>query len=194
MAKFARPPVERDRIGFSTGIAMVIDEDTESTSVWAFPVEAGLGVSFGDRYDLGFSVGHLMGTAEGNFALIDSDVRLGILHGVGLGLFASQDDQALLPQLTGGAFLQLGRRTPFFWGVKATRGFVVGTDTVAPTTFLTSTLGFLPRGRIKVVPELALQRANYTAINEDGEDDPTVNWTVVIGVTVMMHYFAPGML
>lgn len=188
MAKFARPPADRDRIGFSTGLGMHLD-DEEEASVYAFPVEAGMGVSLGDRYDLGFSVGNLIGTAEGNFALIDDDFRIGILHGLGLGLMATQDEQALLAQFTGGTFLQTGRRAAFFMGLKATRGLVVGTDVVPPTTFLTGTVGFLPSGRIKVVPEVALQRANWRA----GEPlEATTSWTVVIGVTVLLHYFTPG--
>lgn len=190
MAKFARPPADRDRIGFSTGLGMYID-DNEETSVYAFPVEAGLGISLGDRYDLGFSVGNLMGSAEGNFALIDGDFRLGILHGLGVGLVATQDDQSLLAQLTGGAFLQTGRRRAFFMGLKATRGFVVGSEAFRPTTFYTGTFGFLPSGRIKVVPELAIQRANWR--ESDDAPDSLVSWTVVIGVTVLLHYFAPGL-
>lgn len=189
MAKFARPPVDRDRIGFSTGLGMFID-DTEETSVYAFPVEAGLGISLGDRYDLGFSVGNLLGSAEGNFALIDGDLRLGILHGIGTGLVATQDEQSLLAQFTGGTVLQVGRRRAFFMGLKATRGIVIGSEQFRPTTFYTGTVGFLPSGRIKVVPELAIQRANWREV--DDAPEPTVSWTIVIGVTVLLHYYAPG--
>lgn len=189
MAKFARPPVDRDRIGFSTGLGMLIDND-EKASVYAFPVEAGLGITLGSRYDLGFSVGNLLGTAEGNFALIDGDVRLGILHGLGVGLVATQDEQSLLAQFTGGSVLQIGRRRAFFMGLKATRGVVVGSEAFRPTTFYTGSVGFLPTGRIKVIPEFALQRANWR--ESDDAADPTTSWAVVIGVTVMLHYFAPG--
>ncbi len=190
MAKFARPPVDRDRIGFSTGLGMLID-DNEESSVYAFPLEAGLGISLGDRYDLGFSVGNLLGSAEGNFALIDGDVRLGILHGLGTGLVATQDEQSLLAQFTGGTMLQIGRRRAFFMGLKATRGVVVGSEVFRPTTFLTGTVGFLPSGRIKVIPEFAIQRANWR--ESDDAIDVTKSWAIVIGVTVMLHYYAPGL-
>ena len=190
MAKFARPPVDRDRIGFSTGLGMLIDDD-EETSVYAFPVEAGLGVTLGERYDLGFSVGNLLGTAEGNFALLTGDLRLGILHGLGVGYVATETEQSLLAQFTGGAVLQIGRRRAFFSGVKATRGVVVGSEVFRPTTFYTGTVGFLPSGRLKVVPELAIQRANWR--ESDDAQDPTTSWAIVIGVTVLLHYYAPGL-
>ena len=188
MAKFARPPVDRDRIGFSTGLGMHINDD-EETSVYAFPVEAGLGLSLGDRYDLGFSVGQLLGSVEGNFAILDGDFRLGILHGMGGGLVATQEDQSLLAQFTGGTYLQAGRRRAFFMGLKATRGVVVGSEAFRPTTFYTGTVGFLPSGRMKFVPELAVQRSNWR--ETDDAPDSTTAWTVVIGVTLLLHYFAP---
>jgi hypothetical protein len=189
MAKFARPPADRDRIGFSTGLGMHINDD-EETAVFAFPLEAGLGISLGDRYDLGFSVGQLMGSAEGNFALLDGDLRIGLIHGLGAGLIADQQEQSLLAQFTGGMFLQTGRRRAFFLGLKATRGTVIGSEVVRPTTFVTGTLGFLPSGRIKVVPEIALQRANWRP--SDDAEESLKAWSVVIGVTLLLHYYAPG--
>jgi hypothetical protein len=188
MAKFARPPAQRNRIGFSTGLAMHIDPD-EDTSLYAFPVEAGLGASIGDRYDLGISFGQFLGTAEGNLALIDSDLRLGFIHGLGLGLLATDEDQSLLTQFTGGAFLQTGRRHAFFMGLKGTYGLVVGpSDAFSDTAFYTGTIGFLPSGRIKAIPELAIQNMRWKPA-----DEPLNAWTIVIGVTVMMHYLAPGL-
>ena len=189
MAKFVRPPEDRDRIGFSTGLGMHISDEEDAT-VFAFPAEAGLGISIGERYDLGFSVGNLLGTAEGNFALVDGNVRLGILHGLGLGLVTTQEDEALLAQVTGGTMLQVGRRRAFFTALKATRGLVVGSETFRPTTFFTGSVGFLPAGRIKVIPELAVQRANWREM--DDAEDSRHSWTIVIGVTLLMHYFAPG--
>lgn len=169
---------------------MHIDSD-EDASVYAFPVEGGIGVTLGDRYDLGFSVGQLLGSAEGNFAVIDGNVRLGLIHGLGLGLVATPDDQALLTQLTGGTLLQIGRRRAFFASLKGTYGAAVGSETLRPTTFYTATFGFLPSGRIKVVPELAIQRAAWHV--DADSPDPLEAWTFVIGVTVLMHYWVPGL-
>lgn len=191
MAKFARTETEQDRLGFSTGLGMYIDEE-EDPQVFAFPVEAGMGVSLGERYDLGFSVGNLLGTAEGNFAVIDSTWRLGLIHGLGLGLLTTQEEQALLTQFTGGAFVQTGRKRAFFMGIKATRGTVVGGESFRPTTFLTGTLGFMPEGRLKVIPEIAVQRSNWRAFDTmtDGPaDEVSQAYTIVIGVSVLHHYF-----
>lgn len=189
MAKFVRPPAERDRIGFSTGLGLHVSEEQEPI-VFAFPVEAGLGVSFGDRYDLGFSVGNLLGTVEGNFAVLDRELRLGIIHGVGAGLFATQDVQAVFAHFTGGAMLQVGRRRAFFSALKATRSLVIGTVyDPQPSTYFTGTIGFVPStGRIKVIPELAVQRSNWRDVESR---DPLASWTVVIGVTMLLHYYAP---
>jgi hypothetical protein len=186
MAKFARPPAQRNRLGFSSGVAMHIDPD-EDTSLYAFPVEGGLGASFGDRYDLGISFGPFLGTAEGNVALIDGDFRLGIIHGLGLGLIATDEDQSLVTQLTGGTFLQTGRRRAFFMGLKGTYGLTVGpSDTFEDAGIYTGTMGFLPSGRVKVIPELAVQNMRWEEASE-----PLSAWTVAIGVTVMIHYLAP---
>lgn len=189
MAKFVRPPAERDRIGFSTGLGMHITDD-EETSVFAFPVEAGLGVSLGERYDLGFSVGNLIGTAEGNFALLKDDVRLGILHGIGAGLVATQEEHGVFAQFTGGTMLQIGTHHAFFTALKATRSLVVGSfDIFRPTTYLTGTIGFVPSsGRIKVIPELAIQRSNWRDVDATTSSS---GWTIVIGVTMSLPYYAP---
>lgn len=188
MAKFARPPAQRNRLGFSSGVAMHIDPE-EDTSLFAFPLEAGLGVSYGDRYDLGISFGPLLGTAEGNLALVDSDFRLGFIHGLGVGMLATEDDQSLLTQFTGGTFLQTGRRRAFFMGLKATYGLVVGpSNAFDDSVFYTGTIGFLPAGRVKVIPELAVQNVRW-----EPQDEPLSAWSVAIGVTVMLHYFAPGL-
>lgn len=189
MAKFARPPAQRNRLGFSSGIAMHIDPD-EDTSLYAFPVEGGLGASFGDRYDLGISFGPFLGSAEGNVAIIDGDFRLGIIHGVGLGLISTDEDQSLVTQFTGGTFLQTGRRRAFFMGLKGTYGVTVGpSDAFDNAAFYTGTMGFLPSGRVKVIPELAVQNIRWEPSGE-----PLSAWTVAIGVTVMIHYLAPGLL
>jgi len=186
MAKFARPPSDRNRLGFSTGVAMHFDQN-EDAALYLFPVEAGIGLTLGDRYDLGISVGNFLGTAEGNFALIDGNLRLGILHGIGLGMIASQAEQAVLTQLTAGTFLQTGRRHAFFMGLKYTYGTSVGSDAFVPTGYFTGSIGFLPSGVVKVTPELSINHARWT---QPGDPDDIQNraWTVVIGVTVMTHY------
>lgn len=186
MAKFARPPSDRSRLGFSTGVAMHLDEDEDATLV-LFPVEAGIGISIGERYDLGVSVANFMGTAEGNYALIDGKLRLGILHGVGLGMLSSQTEQAVLTHLSGGTFLQTGRRHAFFMGLKYTYATAVGSDAFFPTNYLTGSIGFLPSGALKVTPELAVNHGRWHVPTEDGEELQRA-WTVVIGVTVITHY------
>lgn len=184
MAKFARPPSDRNRMGFSTGVAMHLDREEDATFA-LYPVEAGLGVSIGDRYDLGVSVGNLLGTAEGNFAIIDGNLRLGIIHGLGLGMWASQTDQAVFTQFTGGTFLQTGRRHAFFGALKYTYATDVGSETFLPTHFFTSSIGFLPSGAVKVTPELIVNHARW---DEPGSAETERAWTVVIGIAVMTHY------
>lgn len=162
-------------------------DQNEDAALYLFPVEAGLGISLGDRYDLGVSVGNFLGTAEGNFALLDGNLRLGLLHGIGLGMISSQTDQAVLTQLTGGTFLQTGRRHAFFTGLKYTYATAVGSDTFLPTNYFTGSIGFLPSGVVKVTPELSVSHARWTAPGETG-DVANRAWTVVIGVAVMTHY------
>ncbi len=186
MAKFARPPSDRNRLGFSTGVGMQIDQNENSTFA-LFPVEAGLGISLGDRYDLGVSLSNLVGTAEGNFAILDGDLRLGIIHGLGLGMWATPDDQTVFTQFTGGTFLQTGRKNAFFTALKYTYGTDVGSDTFLPTHFFTGSIGFLPSGAVKVTPELI---ANHAVWQDSGETFRV--WTVIIGIAVMTHYGRPG--
>lgn len=167
---------------------MHLDQNEDATFA-LFPLEAGLGVSLGRRYDLGVSVGNLVGSAEGNFAVIDDDLRLGIIHGIGLGMWASQTDQAVFTQFTGGTFLQTGRRHAFFGALKYTYATDIGSDAFLPTNFVTGSIGFLPSGAVKVTPELIVNHAFW---NDASSDELDRAWTVIIGIAVMTHYGRPS--
>lgn len=175
-------------MGFSTGLAMHLDSD-DDMSLIAFPVEGGLALSIAPMYDLAFSVSNYIGSVEGNLAVYDGGVRFGVLHGLGLGLFATQDDSDLFAQLGGGLFMQTGRRKAFFTGVKYNHSRAFGSsDAFAPTNYLTVSAGLLPSGVLRLTPEVVVNHARWRAPSLDPEVtelQPRHATTVIIGLTLL---------
>jgi len=180
-AKFVHTAGDRSRLGFSTGIGATVDSD-ENMTITAFPAEGGLGVSFGPRYDLAFSVGNLLANVGGNVILIDSGFKLGFLHELGLGLLADRQAGSLLTQVGGGLMFQTASDEPFFLAAKYDYATAIGdTEGWSPTHYVTTTFGFMPGGHPRVIPEFAV---NYAKIG--GEDpDPSWDLSFVVGVTIM---------
>lgn len=103
LAKFVRDPPSqakaggpgsRGRVSVGSGVAVYEtkakepNEEAMTGSIYLFPVEGSLSLFLGERYDLSFSVSSsLLLGMDGNLALLATPrLRLGLLHGIGLGL------------------------------------------------------------------------------------------------------------
>ncbi len=165
------------RIGLTTG-AVIMSRPEEGSLLALFPSEGFLAY-FGEHYSGSFAAGHFLGSYEGNLLLKNDDkVRVGLLHGLGLGYQRDRPEQndassALFYDLSAGLMIEVQPR-------KNGKGFVASRYTYAnvkqwpagdefrQTDYLTFGVGaHLQFGRLEVTPELVYSRGTWQVTDFD---------------------------
>ncbi len=153
--------------------------DDSDLSLVAFPTEAAYTGYLGDSYDLAISGGNGLVNLTGDLIFVDDGMRLGFLHGVGLGYSGQENDvgftddqdffqHRIQGNATGGLFYQSsdGADGTLFAAARYTYGgnAVSNAGDNAPDIdnewrdahFLTANLGItMPAGGAFVAPEIA---------------------------------------
>ncbi|MBI5529431.1 MAG: hypothetical protein HY897_24155 [Deltaproteobacteria bacterium] len=130
---------------------------------------AAVALWLGDHYDLAFGVSDLQLTTEGNLWFGSDDVRVGLLHGIGLGAILSDEnshqdsESTLIIDLAAGLFgqVRLSEHASGFAGFKyvycTTKGDNEAIDSV---DYFGGSFGVVfTAGRLEIAPELSIVSA-----------------------------------
>ncbi len=185
--------VESTRLGFSTGALLLTQEEDEDLLI-LFPTEGFISF-FGQRYSASFAAGHFLGSYEGDLLLVNRrSVRVGLLHGLGLGYQRSSPEvgdaeSALFYDLSAGLMVEVrsGESGKAFLGFRYTLADVSeepDDDFFQRTDYLTFGGGVHFRvGRVDVTPELLFSRATWKEPDFSGPATETTKY---------LNYFIPG--
>ncbi|HOX43974.1 MAG TPA: hypothetical protein PK668_10250 [Myxococcota bacterium] len=207
-APAAAATAKKGRVGVGTGLAIIGVEDNESTdggddaldtSLYLFPVEGGGSFWLHRNYDLTVSL-HSGGmlALEGVVTFPLGGARLGLIHGVGLGLMGQDPDGDqgwngfLQMGCSAGAVLQfdVSRSGSFFLGAKYAFSHQepVGDegedeeDEALDTHFATVGLGYaVLLGSLRLTPEFAFA---YGSMNTEGVSRSVDLWYFVPSISL----------
>ena len=159
------------RIGMTTG-AVIMSQPEEGSLLALFPSEGFLAY-FGEHYSGSFAAGHFLGSYEGSLLLKNADkVRVGLLHGLGLGYQRNMPEQndassVLFYDVSGGLMIEVqpGENGKGFVAFRYTYANVKqwpAGDEFRQTDYLTFGAGaHLQFGRLEVTPELVYSRGTW---------------------------------
>ena len=165
------------RIGMSTG-AVIVSQPEEGSVLALFPSEGFLGYH-GEHYSGSFAAGHFLGSYEGNLLFMnDEKARVGLLHGVGLGLQREMPEEedattALFYDVSAGLIVEVraGESGKGFLAFRYTYADVLqwpAGDVYRQTDYWTFGAGaHLQFGRLEVIPELVYSRGSWQVSDRD---------------------------
>lgn len=208
-SKFVREGSDSDSanklsaMGAVQGVSSKSDDgETRLGQLLGFNVEGAYSAQLANRYDLVVSGGNYLANVDGNYALWLEGMRLGLLHGVGLGYYANENTNVRGDKVgwshnfkfngSSGVFFQLSEASDgtFFSAARYTFSAVQSvypeeavpddeeTSELAKAHYGTLNLGYLvPLKEISLSPEVAL---NYGRL----VDDQSSVFIVTVGATV----------
>jgi hypothetical protein len=185
----AESALGRGMVNASAGLAFTAGEDG-SSAFYSFVPEAALSLWFHERYDFTVAVDSYRASLEGNLVLLESPVRLGILHGLGGGIVTALSDPGgtgidptFLATLSVGVFAQFPSGPHDAAFTAARYAYSTSDDTaLLPTHYVTVNAGWVHEmGAFRLAPEIAL--GHGWSLDDDPSTPPFGFWIIVPGVT-----------